>query len=235
MTDYNLADKEYIVKLKEAFSRPDTRAMLTDRERLALLLSYTDCAKNLQHIMADIEEKFSSVRDVYRSSYVSIMQIDKMTRHGAYAILLVSKAMEKKRKSIKVFRTDSDYEKFFLSLLGKTKNEELWGVALDGDDKLIYSKKLSSGSACHVDIFTGDLIEFAVASGSHKIVIAHCHPYAFDTEMSIEDRNATDYLRTVLARFDISLGGHVVVSEGKAKFYKCTPDEKPSASTHMSI
>lgn len=221
-----MTNKEYIKKLRYDHSIPDRRENMDDADLLALLLSYTSCAENLQEIMADIADKFGTARDVYRCSHTGLMQIDKMTRHGAYAIFLVGKAMKKKKREVKVFKKDSDYEDFFLNRLSMSVNEELWAAVFTDDGKMLDSKKMSVGSSCHADIFTGDLIEFAVAVNSRKMVIAHSHPYAYDTDMSREDEYGTDYLRGILARCGIDLFGHVIISENKAKFYKCLDKEK---------
>ncbi len=221
-----MTDEEYIEKLRTAYSLADTRGKMSDAELLALFLSYTNCAGDLQHIMTDISDKFMHAKDVYRCSYPGLMQIDKMTHHGACAILLAAKAMKKKERQIKVFKKDSDYEELFFNRLSKTVNEELWAAVLSRENKLVDIKKMSVGSSCHADIFIGDLIEFAVAGNCRKMVIAHSHPHACSTDISEEDERGISYFRSVLARFDIDLYGHVIVSENKAKFYKCSEKEQ---------
>lgn len=212
-----MTDQEYVKNLRTAYNTAEAREKMSDTELLALLLSYTDCAKNLQHIMTDIADKFTCANDVYRCSYAGLMQIDKMTRHGAFAILLAARAMKKKVREIKVFKKASDYEELFLGRLSATVNEELWAAVFNEENKLADIRKMSAGSSCHADIFIGDLIEFAVASNCRKMVIAHSH--AHSTDMSEEDSEGVEYLRTVLAHFDIELYGHVIVSNREARFY----------------
>ncbi len=221
-----MTDKEYIAKLREDYHIPEKRACMTDYDRLALLLSYTNCAKNLRLIMADIADKFMTVKDVYRCSYPSLMQIDKMTHHGACAILLAARAMTRPVREIKFFKKASDYEDFFKSRLSMTTCEELWAAIFSDDGKLIAAKKMSVGSSCHADIFVGDLIEFAASANCRRMVIAHSHPYIHNADMSREDANATEYLRSLLKDFNIDLFGHVIVSENKAKFYASSDKEK---------
>ena len=175
--------------------------------------------------MADIDAKFMSAKDVYRCSYAALMQIDKMTHHGACAILLAAKVMTKPTREIKIFKKDRDYEDFFLSRLSMSACEELWAAIFSDGGRLIEAKKMSVGSSCHADIFIGDLIEFAVSSGCRRMVIAHSHPFIHNSDMSREDKNATVYLKSLLTDFGIDLFGHVIVSENKAKFYKCLPKE----------
>lgn len=221
-----MTNEEYVKSLRAAYNTVETREKMSDTDLFALLLSYTDCAKNLQHIMTDIADKFMCANDVYRCSYAGLMQIDKMTHHGACAILLAAKAMKKRGREIKVFKKDFDYEELFLNRLSMTVNEELWAAVFDDAGRLADIRKMSVGSSCHADIFIGDLIEFAVASNCRKMVIAHSHPYVFDIDMSEEDDEGISYFRSVLARFDIELYGHVIVSEHKAKFYRYSEKEQ---------
>lgn len=225
ITDHSEIDKQYTENLREKFNSPEMRGNMSEEELLGLLLSYTDCRRNLSHIMDLICERFPCVEDIYRCSYEELMQIDKMTPHGAYAILLVSKIFPGKCERLKAFKKNSDYEELFYSLFTDSKEEEIWAAIFNSKDELVTAKKIANGTFGHSDMSMGDLIELTVSVNSHKIVLAHSHPYTNISEVSEEDREAINYMGRVLDRFSICLLGHVVVCESASKFYPWTAED----------
>lgn len=97
--------------------------------------------------------------------------------------------------------------------LGKLKNERVYSVLLNGENKVIGSMEISRGGSCYVDVFPHFLFDSASTRQASSLIIVHNHTSG-RPEPSLQDMEVTRKLyEDGLAR-GISLEDSVIIAEG---------------------
>lgn len=91
------------------------------------------------------------------------------------------------------------------------RHEELWSVLLDGANRPIAKKMLSSGGEDQTTFDLRMILRTALMYGARSIIIAHNHPGG-NPAPSIADMRNTGRLKAAANMLDISLLDHVILS-----------------------
>jgi DNA repair protein RadC len=94
------------------------------------------------------------------------------------------------------------------------KNEVLFVIMMDVRLKVIGEFEMAIGESDRINFKKADLFRPIVASGCHRIVIAHNHP-SRDVLPSIEDLKTTKTIQKCLKLLGIVLLDHVIFSDVK--------------------
>ncbi len=92
-------------------------------------------------------------------------------------------------------------------------HEELWLLALDGNNGLRGTRRLAMGGACGLAIAQEDVLRAALASGGRGFVLCHNHP-SNDPTPSAADLTFTARVAAGSAFVGVRLLDHVVIARG---------------------
>jgi DNA repair protein RadC len=99
--------------------------------------------------------------------------------------------------------------------LATLEHEEVWLLALDGQNALKSARRIAQGGAHGCALTTRDVLAPALRDGASAIVLVHNHPSG-DPEPSPEDVTMTRALAAACDVVGVPLFDHVVVARGGA-------------------
>lgn len=105
---------------------------------------------------------------------------------------------------------DPNFLEFLRRTLGRSDDERLLGVFLDGADTFIGAEWLAIGVTAEVEMAFRPLITRILDLGARGLVLAHNHPSG-DPRPSATDRQTTHRLQALLRALDCSLRDHLIV------------------------
>ncbi len=100
---------------------------------------------------------------------------------------------------------------FFRLRLGNEKREHFEVAFLDNKHRLLVVERLFSGTIDSASVHVRVVVQRALAVNAAAVIVAHNHPSG-DPTPSCADKTLTADLRDVLARVDVRLLDHIVVS-----------------------
>ena len=98
--------------------------------------------------------------------------------------------------------------------LSDLNHEELWGIYLSKNGKILQRVRISEGGT---DYTVGDIkkiVKPAIETMASNVVLCHNHPHS-TTRPSPDDRVLTLKTKEALELFDIRLIDHVIISDGR--------------------
>lgn len=98
--------------------------------------------------------------------------------------------------------------------LSDSDHEELWGLYLSKNGKILKRVRISSGGT---DSTGGDIkmiVKPAVDLNASNVCLCHNHPHS-TTRPSKDDKDLTQKAKQALALFDIRLLDHIIISDGR--------------------
>jgi DNA repair protein RadC len=99
--------------------------------------------------------------------------------------------------------------------LATLEHEEVWLLALDGQNALKSARRIAQGGAHGCALTTRDVLAPALRDGASAIVLVHNHPSG-DPEPSPEDVTMTRALAAACDVVGVPLFDHVVIARGGA-------------------
>jgi DNA repair protein RadC len=90
-------------------------------------------------------------------------------------------------------------------------------VYLDGQNKIIRTMVVASGTINTASIFPREIIKKVLAYESVSIMISHTHPSGCVSPSS-SDRAVTKKLQTALSSIDVDLLDHIIIGDGYFSF-----------------
>lgn len=216
----DITDKEYADELARRFAV--SKGELNGRELLELLLSFTDCKHNVRDTADAIGKHFGSFRNCYFASSEELTAIDGVSENAAILMLMCASIANRRDIGLLKGKPVRDFCSLFLSVVGRSLDEELWAAALTESGVLINVECISKGSSGSVDAPITVFSRFAAKNNSRHIVIAHSHFEGAGTEASKNDIRSMEYIGGMLSVCGIALIGQVIVSGNGAEFYPYT-------------
>lgn len=218
-------------KLKERCLTHGTES-LTEREKLLLLLSYSERGANAARAADMIADTYGSFRSAADSDPEFLKK--ECGINTASAALLTLFPQLSRRCAIVGFgnmRLDSAEaaKRFFSAQARSTRREAFIAAAADERFRIISAERLSSGSASAVGISSRTIAEFALKHNASYIFVAHNHTTG-SAMPSDNDISATLKLGAALISLDILLVDHIITSaDGSSVSMResCTADIFP--------
>lgn len=102
----------------------------------------------------------------------------------------------------------------FNHALSDLDHEELWGLYLSKNGKVILRHCISEGGVDYTGADIRKIIRPAIEHMASNVVLCHNHPHS-TTRPSPDDRELTRKSKEALALFDIRLLDHVIISDGR--------------------
>lgn len=98
--------------------------------------------------------------------------------------------------------------------LSDLDHEELWGIYLSKNGKILKKVRISSGGTDFTSADIKKIVKPAVDLMASNVALCHNHPHS-TTRPSRDDQNLTKKAKEALALFDIRLLDHIIISDGR--------------------
>lgn len=201
-------------RLRERYRKAGLSA-LAEHEVLELLLMYAIPRRNTNDIAHRLLERFGSLRNVFQARAEELALVDGI---GEYAAVLLSlqgdvirNYAEKERQKGKLrVASPADAVGYVLRLTGGEPYENVYLMNLDKNKRLLRTEKLFSGTLTEVPLYPRLIVEAALRSRAHSVILVHNHPSG-DPTPSESDATATGAVKSALNSIDIAFFDHLVV------------------------
>lgn len=189
-------------------------ATFADHEILELILTYAIPQKDVNPLAHELLTHFGSLEKVFSAEPSELAQVKGIG--NATAILLnmfagVSKRIRMQRRGARpLLNSNEAAGSYCCELIGQSKTEVFYAVALDASERLLHCCCIAEGSVKETIVPPRKIVDFALRSGAAYILLAHNHP-AGTLLPSASDLELTRRIRELLGALDIALGEHFIV------------------------
>ncbi|MBO4583701.1 MAG: DNA repair protein RadC [Clostridia bacterium] len=190
-----------------------------DHNILELILFYSVPRRDTNELAHRLLEHFGSISAVLDASVERLTEVPGITYSTAVLLHLFPAVY--KRYELSKYASGTDLNNInalynYVSGLFIGESEEaLFAVCLDGQNRLICSEKISSGSVNATAVSAGKILDCALRNKAAGLVIAHNHP-GNNAMPSGPDIYSTDSINKALEAAKIMLQDHIIVGgDGK--------------------
>ncbi len=188
-------------------------------EVLELLLFYTIPQKDVNPIAHGLLNTFGSLEGVFSASKNALLTVDGIGEQSALYLMLFLPLLDYYQQGKfgeqPVFNNRKKLFDFCLSLLAHKKEEHFYLLSLDGSMGLLQTIPLTKGSSNQISLTVRRIVEVALQTGAHSIVLCHNHPGG-TLSPSKEDIESTLTIKEVLKAIDVILIDHIIVAKNKS-------------------
>jgi len=128
----------------------------------------------------------------------------------------VKRFKKQKGKQLKSARDSADHLRSVFADY-PADQEHFAVVYLDGQNKIIKTEVVATGTVNTAAIYPREIIKKVLACESVSIMISHTHPSG-SVMSSSSDRAVTKKLQTALASIDVDLLDHIIIGDGFFSF-----------------
>jgi DNA repair protein RadC len=192
--------------------------VLSDAELLAIVISTGTRGRSATTLAEDLLEHFGGLDGLARAGVGSLTEADGM---GMVKALRIAASLDigrrlGARRSLERNRVGSsdDVAAFGQSILGGIEHEEMWLLALDGQNGVRAARRVAQGGLHGCSVTARDILRLAIREAASAFVLLHNHP-SLDPTPSQADLRMT---RAVVEAGDVvgvPLVDHVIVSGSK--------------------
>lgn len=187
-----------------------------DHQVLELLLFYSIGRKDTNEIAHRLLKEFGSLSNVFEASAEELMRVDGIGENSAVLISCISGLFRRYNQSLMDknprIETTGGAMIYAKSLLTGRKYENLYVICMDGKGEIIHSKKIAEGTLDEVSAYPRKIVESALQSKAHSVILAHNHPGG-PALPSEADLVVTRKAAKALALVDIDLRDHIIVGK----------------------
>lgn len=181
----------------------------TDLELLTSLLSHFE-NQGINTIMALKGYLLSLHLDDFTQLYQQLTAED--PKLGDLLFDLSDRIRQAPCRRPELFESSSEFGIYLQDkLLGK-KQEQFWCLYLDSQNRIVYEKLISQGTADATLVHPREVFRWAVLSNISGIIVAHNHPSG-TLIPSTHDRRTTEKLQNAATMMQIDLLDHFIVAQ----------------------
>lgn len=203
---------DFVMELRNKY-RKNGYSSLTDKEKILLLLSYSEKGENVAISAEKIYEIYGDLHTAADSDAVFVKKISEISSESAVLINLISQL---KRKSdlellylIRI-NTPENAKRFFTAFL-RGKHLELVAVATaDKRFKIKNTAVIAYGGFSEVHFPIRAITDFALKNEQEYIFIAHSHPVS-DENPSQSDISTTLKIKEAVEAVGMKFADHIIV------------------------
>ncbi|MDC1068919.1 JAB domain-containing protein [Candidatus Kapabacteria bacterium] len=186
---------------------------LNDYEILEYLLFFFLPRIDTKPIAKKLISKYKTLSECLDANPIELMKIEGVKENTAYGIVSF-------RELINLYSIENilgksfnlvDIKKFYKIIFKNKLVENLHIITLNQKDKIISSEFIGSGTNDKLLFDLSKIVKKAVSDNASSIIIAHNHP-GEDCKPSKEDIINTDELKFTLAKIEIKLLDHYIIS-----------------------
>ncbi len=191
---------------------------LPDYEILELLLTYAVPRKDTKPLAKELLERFGSIKGCILAKETELESMPNIGQGISSYFLLLREVLTRyaestiKEKEKLTFRTLEDFINLAHPQLSSLSEEEIWGIFLDTQNRLISFECLCKGGIDQVQIQSRTIIEVALKRKASGLVIAHNHPGG-NRIASPKDREFTQRISNTCESMGIRLHEHFIITE----------------------
>lgn len=191
---------------------------LPDHKVLELLLFYAIPQGDVNPLAHTLLNHFGTLTGVFHATYEQLLEVKGVGANTAALIkLLPAVAARYMADRVEIegqIISNWQYQELLLPLFFGARNEMVYLVCLDAKNKLIACRKLGEGIVDQVAVASRKALEAALSCNASRVVLAHNHVSGVAC-FSQADIMTTWELKELLAKVDIELVDHFVVSDGE--------------------
>ena len=183
---------------------------------LELLLFYCIPRKDTNVLAHELLDAFGSLPNVMEASVEELRKINGMGDSAATFLTLINAANRyyrvKKAERSEVISKPEQYISILEPRFCGRKNEVVFLLCLDAQNKVICCKQLVEGTTTSAHISVRKVVEAALAVNATSVVLSHNHPGGFAIP-SKADEDTTYRIAKALEDVDVTLVDHVIFSD----------------------
>lgn len=192
--------------------------LLTDYEKLMLLLSYSEKGDNLQK---SVDKIISSYGNIHNAADLNVRFLIKecgLSESSAVLLNLVSQINRRteieyaKKNKLNSFE---NAERYFSAYLKGCTTETIAVAATDKSYKIVASSILTCGGFSEVHVKIRSIMEFILKNKCKYLFIAHSHPNG-EPEPSPSDIKATKDIKEAVESIGVTLVDHIITGKHSA-------------------
>ena len=203
--------------IKKRYSENGISA-LSDREKLLLLLTYSERASSAEAITDCIMKNYGSVRSVADSDPMFLMNCCGATQRSAALLFLIPQLSRKcaiVNCGSESLSSAEAAKKYFSAYLRSCQNEMIAAAVTDEKFRIISSRFIGAGERSSVKISCRALAEFVLHNEGKYVFVGHNH-VSSNPEPSEEDILSTAAMSRALCNIDITLVDHIITCSGNS-------------------
>ncbi|MEX1188102.1 MAG: DNA repair protein RadC [Bacteroidia bacterium] len=193
------------------------RAHLSDAELIAILLgsgtrneSAVEVARRMLHSVNDNLVEFGKLTIPELQQFQGVGPAKAITLTAA--IELGRRRQEAAPLQRKQVHCSKDIHEIFSPRIGDLPHEEFWAMCLNRSNKIINSRRISSGGISSTVADIRLIMRFAIESNASTLIICHNHPSG-NLKPSEQDIRITKSIAQAVKYLDIQLLDHLIVTE----------------------
>ncbi len=194
-----------------------------DHQILELLLFYSISRKDTNEIAHRLLDEFGSLARVLEASPEELMKVKDIGMNSAVLLSCFTGLMRRYNQSAlskkPVLSTSYRVNKYAAELMKGRNYENFYMVCLNASCEVINTKKLAEGTLDQVAAYPRRVVETALNSKAHSVILIHNHPEGTE-EPSDADINLTRQINIALTSIDVELKDHIVVGKYGCKSMK---------------
>lgn len=186
---------------------------LSDMQLIAVLLGNETLSKELlkeySNDLTDISKNIlqANIKGLGKAKLNTLSAAFELGRRKA-------KADEINRLNAQIINNSRTIFAQFNHELSDLDHEELWGLYLSKNGKILKKVRISSGGVDQTGADIRMIVKPAVDLNASNVCLCHNHPHS-TTRASKDDINMTKKAKDALAIFDIRLLDHIIISDGR--------------------
>ncbi len=209
-------------RLKERYIK-DGLTSFEDHQVLELILFYSIARKDTNELAHRLLKKFGSLSGVLDATVEELEEIEGLGRNSATFLNMLPALFKRYTRSQlekkPVINSTISAGIYAGTLFSGMPYETFFVISLNGMGEVISARKIAEGTIDEVSAYPRKVVEAAVVSKAHSIILAHNHPGG-NPEPSQEDIDATIEIRKALELVDIDINDHIVVCGSKFTSFK---------------
>lgn len=202
-------------RMRERFEKNGLNGF-SEHEMLEMLLFYAIPQRNTNPLGHQLLNRFGSLHGVMDATLEELCEVDGIGRHAATLIVLVSKLMREvqnsRQKTKKTIKNRWEAQEHCEQLLRGLQDEYLYAVCLNGQMELVADAMVSHGTVSEVQAYPREVAKAVLRHNARVVVLCHNHPGG-NAIPSVQDLDMTRQLSEMLARMDVILADHIIVTE----------------------
>ena len=219
-----MSEKEKIIKpyeghrerLRKRFEKSGFQGF-HDYEVLELLLTFVLPRIDTKPVARELLYKFKNLSGVLNADIKELQKVKGIKERSAQFLNILSATIsyyfQEKAKTGQIqFTNLNDLIIYLKAILKGKKNEVMYVIYLNSQNKLIYAENLSEGTVSETVVLPRKIVENALKQNATTVIIAHNHPGGL-AEPSDKDNIMTEQIKNALKTVNITLQEHIIISD----------------------
>lgn len=188
---------------------------MPEHQVLEYMLSFVVPQKDTNVIAHKLIDKFGSIAGVLEANQASLAETDGIGEVVAHFLAnfrnMFSYYQTSKVKDVAVIHNSREAYIYLQAYLKYQLTEMVYILGLDTKSNLVFTERLSTGSANRTDASIRKITELVVHHKVHNIIVAHNHPNGICVP-SVEDDEFTKSLLCAMTINDVHVLDHIIVN-----------------------